>query len=904
MGKFGFRRRDWVVAVALGLGVVPAWGQAGIKVDPTGLSGEQVRVLGGYVPLPINQGAAALEQLLPKLRTRASLMLIVAHPDDEDSGMLTYESRGQGARVGMLTLNRGEGGQNVMSADFNDALGLIRTQELLAEGRYTGVDQMFGTVVDFGFSKTKEETLAQWGYDRVLYDAVRAVRLYRPLVVASVFVGGVTDGHGHHQVAGQMAQEVFTAAADPKVFPEMGLAPWAPVKVYARVPFARVTKEGMFDYATGKIAPTRFYNYVTKKWTTDLPVENVVVHEGEMSPALGMTYLQFARRGLALQKTQMGDMRSAPGGAFDVGYTRYGSRIPVKDEEKSFFDGIDVTLAGIAALAPSDTGALKAALVGIDGDAAKAAAAFSKAAPEKSAPGLSEGLKALDGLIGSVEKSALPAAEKENVLHELRVKRVQFNDALALALGVTAEASVEQTRDVLPGSQVQVALKVSGGAKVEDAWLSGSFAGAGQPVRFTFAGATGRAALKVPEDAAGTRPYFSRPNMEQAVYDLSDMSLRNAAMTPYPMTATVHFAYGGALVEVKTVVSSSVPTMPEKVVPAVSVAMSPAAGIIPLGEKRFTLTTRVAGTTGDIEGTVRLELPSGWASEPAVAKVSLAEGKEVSVPFVVTPMKLEAGKEYTLTAVAEAGGKTYREGYRSVGYGELVRTNLYRPAVYRAQGVDVKVAPGLRVGYLAGTGDAVAASLENLGVKVTMLSVADVVAGKLAGYDAVVLGVRAYAAHPELRGAGSAGLLAFAKDGGTVIVQYVTGGFDAATAPYPMALGTEEKVVVETDPMTLLKPASTVLAWPNRLGPADFKGWVEEWGHGFMGTWDAKYEAPLEVHDPDQDPQRGGLLVARTGQGTWVYCALALYRQLPEGVPGAYRLFANLLSLGKAPAGQ
>ena len=184
--------------------------------DPANLTGEHEAPQSLADTLPIDHDAAALQQLLLKLRTRASLMLIVAHPDDEDGGMLTFESRGQGVRTAMLTLNRGEGGQNLMSSDFNDGLGLIRTQELLAEDRYTGVEQFFGTEVDFGFSKTKEETLAQWTHERVLYDAVRAVRLYRPLVLASVFVGGPTDGHGHHQVAGEIAQEVFLAAADPQ----------------------------------------------------------------------------------------------------------------------------------------------------------------------------------------------------------------------------------------------------------------------------------------------------------------------------------------------------------------------------------------------------------------------------------------------------------------------------------------------------------------------------------------------------------------------------------------------------------------------------------------------------------------------------------------------------------------
>ena len=258
----------------------PLGSRAQQPADPANLTGEHVSAQSPADTLPLNHGAAALQQLLAKLRTRASLMLIVAHPDDEDGGLLTYLSRGQGARVAMLTLTRGEGGQNLMSGDFGDALGLIRTQELLAAGRYFGSDQYFGTEVDFGFSKTKEETLEKWTHERVLYDAVRAVRLYRPLVLASVFVGGPTDGHGHHQVSGEICQKVFLAAADPSVFPEMNLPPWAPLKVYARVPFSRVTAEGMFDYATGKTIPTRFHNYVTGADTSTVPTATVQIHEG------------------------------------------------------------------------------------------------------------------------------------------------------------------------------------------------------------------------------------------------------------------------------------------------------------------------------------------------------------------------------------------------------------------------------------------------------------------------------------------------------------------------------------------------------------------------------------------------------------------------------------------------
>ncbi|MDQ2926058.1 MAG: PIG-L family deacetylase, partial [Acidobacteriota bacterium] len=303
--------KPWVALLLL---LLAATATAQTFTDPANLRGERVRPRDGR-ELPIDQGASGLQQLLRKLSTRASLMLIVAHPDDEDGGMLTLYSRGLGARVAVLTLNRGEGGQNAMTGDFGDALGLLRTQELLSADRYFDVDQFFGTEVDFGFSKTKEESFAKWTHERVLYDAVRAVRLYRPLVIASVFIGGVTDGHGQHQVSGQIAQEVFNAAGDPKVFPELtaeGILPWQPLKVYARVPMQSITAQGLFDYATGQYTPARFTNYVTGEVTTTTPSVDVGVHEGTTDPLLADTdgkprsYVQFARIGLGLQRSQIG----------------------------------------------------------------------------------------------------------------------------------------------------------------------------------------------------------------------------------------------------------------------------------------------------------------------------------------------------------------------------------------------------------------------------------------------------------------------------------------------------------------------------------------------------------------------------------------------------------------------
>src|ERR1700737_430264 len=378
---------------ALFLLVAPAFAQAPYlsSIEPASVAQE----------IPANRGSAALWQSLKKLHTRASLLMVTAHPDDEDGGMLTYESRGHGARATLLTLNRGEGGANVMSPEYFDALGLVRTQELLAAGRYYGVDQYWTRVIDYGFSKTMEESLQKWTHDRVLYDVVRVVRMTRPLVITSVFVGGPSDGHGNHQRGGAMAQEVFKAAGDPNVFPDQiaaGLKPWTPLKDYAHTPW--------FGNDNGKLAV------------------NVEIPEGDYDPVLGMSYVQIAREGLGFQKSQTGGGMIPKAGAVNTPYHRYGAVMSVEDKEKSFFDGIDVSLVGIATLAKNvNQDFLVTGLKHINELVERAMTNFSAAQPEKIAPQLAEGLKETQKLIDQVKNSKLSADEKYSVTFELETKK-------------------------------------------------------------------------------------------------------------------------------------------------------------------------------------------------------------------------------------------------------------------------------------------------------------------------------------------------------------------------------------------------------------------------------------------------------------------------------------------------
>ena len=401
--------------------------------------------------LEYDRGASALWQSLQKLHTRASLVMVTAHPDDEDGGMLTYESRGQGVRVTLLTLNRGEGGANVMSSDYFDALGLVRTEELLAADRYYGAQQFWTRMVDYGFSKTKEESLEKWGHDKVLADVVRIIRLTRPLVITSVFVGGRTDGHGNHQVAGQMAQEAFNAAGDPSMFPEQikeGLRPWKPLKVYARVPFSPVTEKGIFDYADGKFYPAEFRNYTNDTVLKGALSTSVEIPEGEYNPLFGLTYVQLSRLGLGQQKSQSGGTGLPPAEAEMAPYHRFASRISASEKEDSFFGGIDVSLVGIASLAEAgDPSFLKDSLSQINSTIEKATRDFSAPHPESIASSLAAGLKQTNELLEKVSNSDLSTDAKADVIHELKIKQSQFSEALAESLGISVLATVAPEKE-------------------------------------------------------------------------------------------------------------------------------------------------------------------------------------------------------------------------------------------------------------------------------------------------------------------------------------------------------------------------------------------------------------------------------------------------------------------------
>ncbi len=900
------------------------------------------------LPLPEDRGDAAVEQSLKRLRTTASLMMIVAHPDDEDGALLTYLSRGMGVRCTLFTLTRGEGGQNAMSADTDDALGIIRTNELLRASEFYGAKQLWGTEADFGFSKTQEEAFARWGHDRVLYDAVLAVRSERPQVIVSTFVGGITDGHGQHQVSGEIAQEVFKAAADPSVFPEQlkpasdggpGLTVWQPLAVYSMVPFAPVTEKGMFDYATGKWAPAKFHNYVTGEWTTGVPTTDVTLEVGAFDPTLGRSYVQIAREGWGEQKSQNGGANPTLSGPSSTSYHLWAVAPQAKaaaangNDDDLFHNSkvqVDTRIAGLAALAAGmqEGPALSASLRAIDDSLAKLQATCPCEDRAATAHQVAAIYQRTVDLRTRIAGDGVEARTKASILFELDTKIGELQSTLAELLGLDVIAyrtnesraantgfrgsSADETaRSVSPGEAFKVhvhATSASAEAHLARTWFEGVDGKPwkqGDPINAEKARQVSDAVfdLKTPEDAPSTAPFFTRPSIEQPYYDISRAAWRERSFAPWPVSAWVEFSFDGVPVRVGRVVQTLRRVTgpggiyePLVVTPAIGVRVEPAARILPMDGSALPVRVTVH-TQGAAEGTVKLKLPAGWQSEPAEAKFQRkSAGDTEPILFSVTPAGAETGA-FAIEAEAASAGRKYEAGWQSVGYAGLRSYNQYESASLKTRKIDVKLAPGLKIGYVMGTGDLVPAAIEGLGATTHLLSPGEVASADLSQWNVLVIGIRAYSVRPDLAAAQSR-LDDFVRQGGTVIVQYQSANFPA---PLPLSMGRmAERVVDESAPVKLLDPKDPLLNSPNAITAADFDGWVEERGHSFLDSWDNGYTALTETADAGQDPQRGGLLITHQGKGTYIYVAYALYRQLPELVPGAYRILANLLSAGRS----
>lgn len=854
---------------------------------------------------PQDDGATGTWQKLLKLQTTASAMHTTAHPDDEHGGVLAMLSRGQGARLSLLTLNRGESGDNAIGSELFDAVGLIRTEELLVADRYYGVDrQYFTTVLDYGFSKRLDEALDKWGKENVLRDVVRVIRMDRPFVLIARFQGNQRDGHGNHQTAGLITQEAFKAAGDPNMFPEQisaGLRAWQPLKLYM-----------------GGVREN-------EDWT-------IRVDPGTYDPVLGTSYQTFARLGLSFQRSQnSGRFSSQPGPAVSY-YKRLQSVVTAPDKETSFFDGIDTTIPGMyRAISKTAPAGAEELLGAIDREIKAAVQAFTMTEPSASAPSLAKALAA-------TRAASKQLAGDADVAFMLQVKERQIAEAIesALAIDFTAIAQPSGTQEVqgpfnpgpaamppvVPGQSFDVRTVFVNRSPVPVKAAKVSLEGKGKWVfagRATPADAAQNQPLNVrfsatvPDDAPLTRPYFTRKSIQDARYTVTDQAQLHRPAAEAPLTAVAQFEVAGVPLEIRkpvTRLESNLPygydTRVLAVVPALAITMSPAQAVAPLSMPSKRVQMRVAvlhNRDGNSEGTLALEVPAGWTVSPTSQRFEFKHaGERAYFPFTVTIPSLE-NRDYAIKAVATSGGREYREGYDTIQKRDLETRYLYRDATSSVRGIDVTVAPGLKVGYVMGVGDDVPSGLAQLGVDVQLLGAQELASADLSRFNTIMTGTRAYAVREDLK-TYNRRLLDYVNNGGNLIVLYNTQEFDPAQyAPFPGELprGAEE-VSEEDSPVEILAPSDPVFTTPNTITKADFDGWVEQRGSKFWTKWDPAYTPMIATWDKGQEPQKGGWLHARYGKGHYTYFAYAFHRQLPYGVPGAYRLLANLLSLNQ-PAG-
>ena len=891
-------------------------------------------------PLPQDTGAAGLQETLLRLRTTARLMQTVAHPDDEDGGMLTLESRGKGASVLLLTLNRGEGGQNKIGSNLFDVLGVLRTLELLAADRYYGVEQRFTRVADFGFSKNAAETFQKWqGHDIPLGDMVRVIRTFRPDVLVARFSGTDRDGHGHHQASSILTREAFRAAADPNRFPEQikqGLLPWQAKKIY-------------IGNVCGFGAQT-------------CPAENYTVrlNTGEPSPRLGMSYAQFAMEGLRHQLSQGAGAWSIDSGPRYTYYKLVDSVLPSTTDkdghEQDFFDGIDTSLPGLAGrLGAEESKApwLQPGLLEIANRIEDARRRSEKEISAAAGP-LFAALQDLDALVSRIDTTPIDSPVKEDLLDRLREKQQQLQRAINLALNVSVEATVapqqatglpnekEALTAVSPGQKFLVRVKFHNGSKYKlvvdrmrldapQGWTkqidaqASTVAAAGQDQYANFV-------VQIPADAANeriyTRPYWHRDDPEtESINTIDDERYVTLPFPPPPFHATVQyhpersgfdlsFVGGehkiGASEGPRTGISTPVVAefLDDKgverkrtlaIVPAFSVMLEPGQQVIPTDKDgEFKVKVGVSSNlSGGKQGTLHLELPVGWKAEPAQVALDFhRRGDKQEVEFKISPASLKEGRA-NIRASLESGGTDYSEGYSLVTREDLDSFYYYQPALQRISIVDVKVPQDLNVGYVMGAGDDIPTVLQQIGMKVTLIPADKIASEDFSQYQTIVLGIRAYDTQKDLA-ANNKKLLDFVYNGGTLIVQYETSPADfnkGKFTPYPAELS-RARVTVEEAPVTILAPEDSVFHYPNQITQHDFDGWVQERGLYFMDQWDSHFTPLLASNDPGEQPQKGGLLRAQYGKGTYIYTGYAFFRQLPAGVPGAIRLYVNLLSAG------
>ena len=803
---------------------------------------------------------------LHKLNVLGSVLYVAAHPDDENTLLLAYMAKERLVRTAYLSLTRGDGGQNLIGPEQGEYIGIIRTQELLAARRIDGPDQYFSRAYDFGFSKSTDEAVRTWGQEKVLADVVWMIRKHQPDVIITRFPPDARAGHGHHSASGFLAEEAFKISGDPTKFPEQltYVKPWR----------AKRVMWNMF-------IPGQFLSNKKPEEAGNL----ISVETGLFNAMLGRSYGEVAAESRSQHKSQGFGVPANRGAKIDYLLLKNGDLT-----EKDPFDGVDMTWKRVAN-GPTLRGDAVQSLV------TQVIASFRPDRPAASVSALVELYRAISRL--DTDNNYVEA-KRQDIQNLIQQCSGLWFETTPADYAATPGETIKVTTNIVGRSDLPVTLVGIRYSTGKDTTMNLTL----KPNDLVLLPTT----LTIPKTQKISQPYWLEKPIDKGVFQVDNQQLIGLPENPPALTADYTFEIEGQqFTFTRPIVYKSTDAVDGEIYRPFIVQPDVTAN---LTERVFTFSENTPKTAevilkagrARVTGTLTLTVPTGWRVTPVSLPFDLKnKGDEQRVSFSLSPTTNAANGK--LQAVMTTDSGTFTTGLRYVAYKHIPTQTLFPPAEARLVKLNVRVT-AKNVGYIPGAGDEIPAALQQMGCRVTVLGPTEL-NGNLADYDAIITGVRAYNTDPGLARF-QPKLMEYVKNGGTVIVQYVTpsSGFLRnepplpPLGPYPFTIG-RERVTEEDANMTFVNPQHPLLNTPNKITDADFSGWVQERGIYFAQEWAKDYEPIFSANDRNEAAKLGGLLYAKHGKGHFMYTGLVFFRELPAGVPGAYRLFANMISVGK-----
>ena len=791
-------------------------------------------LMGGLTNAQTTMNAAEIVAGFDQLKIKGAALYIAAHPDDENTRLLSYLAKEAKVKTGYLSLTRGDGGQNLIGNEQAELLGLIRTQELLAARKVDGAEQFFTRANDFGYSKTPEESFKIWNKEQILADVVWVIRKFKPDVIITRFPEDSRAGHGHHSGSAILAKEAFSAAADPKRFPEQlkFVQPWQAKRLVWNT-----------------------YNFGNNN-TTD--PKQLKIDVGLYNPLLGKSYGEIAAISRTNHKSQGFGSALQRGESFE-----YFNHLAGEPAKNSLFDGIDININE----------------------------------------------KEVNLLLNSIQEQYQAKAPWLSVAKLLALKKLTQNNAsfkyqlldqlIMACAGVWVESNA--TENVYAAGD-SIPVKISAIYRSNNQF----------PITISV-GLPNQSSIKLEENKLATadyklatqqndstQPYWLKANHPIGQYEIANQQEVGFPENPIPIAVPISLLINGETIKINSPVNFKFthPIKGEKyqpivLAPTVTATLSEKAYIF-IGNNAKTINVGLKSFANNSEGFVQPQLPKGWKSNPEKINFNLLKkGDEQTVSFTITPSTEQ--NNGTLNLQVYANGNTSDKGLKTINYEHIPHLTIFPKAIARLEKIDLKIA-GKRIAYIDGAGDLVADALKQIGYDVTNLSTSQIATTDLQNFDAIVTGVRLYNINEDVKTI-QPKLLAYVNNGGTLLIQYnVNNGLKTQNiGPYPFKIS-NTRVTEEDAKVIFSAPAHPALNYPNKITEKDFEGWVQERGLYFATAIDPKYQTILSMADTNEQPSDGALLVANYGKGKFIYTSLVFFRELPAGVPGAFKLFVNLLA--------